>query len=116
LNISSFSFIDSPIFHQFPPIYEDLGLLEVTSFLEQRFEFAYTLGKVVRFGFGSIRLYNKQNEMAIIIPEKLPGIGPKKLDKLKDLLMEQAKVPFVKNIESDQAKQKIYYSDFRSKT
>lgn len=113
MNITSISFTDPPVYHQFPPIYENLGLPDVSSFIEQRFQFTFTLGKVERTGYGSIRLYKKQGDFKVIIPEKLPGFGPIRLEKLKSLLLVQVKTDFIQNIESEPQKRKVYYTDFR---
>jgi hypothetical protein len=111
--INLVSFKDTPVYHIFPPIYENLGLAEVTSFIEQRFEFSYKLGKIERTGYGSIRLYIRDRGLRVIINEKLPGIGPVKLEKLKSLLLETVKSRFIENIEFDHEKRRVYYTDFR---
>lgn len=113
LNITLVSFTDTPVYHIFPPIYENLGLLDVTSFIEQRFEFIYKLGKVEKTGHGSVRMDIKDKGFKVVILEKLPGIGPIKLEKLKKLLLESVKSHFVENIDSDLIKRKVYYTDFR---
>ncbi|HWO76426.1 MAG TPA: hypothetical protein VNM69_11100 [Bacillus sp. (in: firmicutes)] len=113
MNITSISFTNSPVFHQFPAIYENLGLPEVSSFIEQRFEFTYKLGKKERTGFGSVRMYKRQGVFKVMIPEKLPGIGPIRLEKLKSLLLEQIKAQFIQNIESQTQEFTVYYTDFR---
>jgi hypothetical protein len=115
LNITSIWFTDPPVYHQFPPIYENLGLPEVSSFIEQRFEFAYTSGKTERTGHGSIRLYKQHGDIKIIILEKLPGFGPVRLEKLKSMLLERVKADFIQNMESEPPERKIYYTDFRRK-
>ncbi|MBT2689679.1 hypothetical protein J7I93_15940 [Bacillus sp. ISL-47] len=115
MNITSIKFTDPPVYHQFPPIYENLGLPEVSSFIEQRFEFAYTSGKTDRTGHGSIRLYKQQGDLQVIIPEKLSGIGPVRLEKLKRLLLEKVNADFIQNLESEPPERKVYYTDFRRK-
>jgi hypothetical protein len=116
LNITSISFTDHPVYHQFPPIYENLGLLDVTSFIEQRFEFTYISGKIERKGYGSIRLYKQQGDFKVIITEKLPRFGAIRLKHLKSLILDQVKTRFIQNIESEPQKRKVYYTDFRRTT
>ncbi|WP_394137657.1 hypothetical protein [Cytobacillus oceanisediminis] len=116
MNITSIWFTDPPVYHLFPPIYENLGLPEVSSFIEQRFEFAYTSGKTERTGHGSIRLYKQHGDFTVIIPENLPGFGPVRLEKLKSMLLERVKADFIQNMESEPLERKIYYTDFRRKT
>ncbi|MEF2097044.1 hypothetical protein V3595_20695 [Bacillus sp. CFBP9009] len=113
MKISSISFKEPPVYHEFPPLYEGLGLPELSSFIQQRFEFAYTLGKVERTGLGSIRFYKRQGDFEVLIPDKLPGVGPIKLRNLKGLLLEEAKTAFIENIESEPEKRKVYYGEFR---
>lgn len=113
MEITSIWFTDPPADHLFPLIYENLGLPEVSSFIEQRFCFTFTSGKTEKMGHGSIRLYKQHSNLKVIIPEKLPGIGPKRLEKLKLLLLERIKGKFLQNIESEHPKQKVYYTDFR---
>ncbi|WP_375090456.1 hypothetical protein ACDZ29_06460 [Peribacillus sp. RS7] len=113
MKISSISFKEPPVYHEFPPLYEGLGLPELSSFIQQRFDFAYTLGEVERTGHGSIRFYKRQGDFEVHIPDKLPGVGPIKLRKLKDLLLEEAKTAFIENIESEPEKRKVYYAEFR---
>ncbi|SIR85812.1 hypothetical protein SAMN05878482_106213 [Peribacillus simplex] len=113
MKISSISFKEPPVYHEFPPLYEGLGLLEVSSFIQQRFEFAYTLGKVEKTGLGSIRLYKLRGDLEVHISDKLPGVVPIKLQQLKCLLLEKAKTAFIENIESEPEKRKVYYGEFR---
>jgi hypothetical protein len=113
LNITSITFTDPPVYHQFPPIYENLGLPDVSSFIEQPFKFVFTLGKAERTGQGSIRFYKKQGDFKVNISNKLPGVGPMRLQKLKSLLLEEAKNALIENIESEIEKRKVYYADFR---
>jgi hypothetical protein len=113
LKISSISFIEPPVYHEFPPLYEGLGLPELSSFIQQRFEFAYTLGKAERTGLASIRFYKRQRDFEVHIPDKMPGVGPMKLRELKGLLLEKAKAAFIENIESEPEKRKVYYAEFR---
>ncbi|CAM3834006.1 hypothetical protein GCM10009865_52710 [Aeromicrobium ponti] len=115
MNITSIWFTDPPVYHHFPPIYENLGLPEVSSFIEQQFEFAYISGKTERTRHGSIRLYKQHGDFKVIIPEKLPGFGPIRLEKLKSLLLERVKANFIQNIESEPQKRKVYHTDFRRK-
>ncbi|RFU70932.1 hypothetical protein D0469_03000 [Peribacillus saganii] len=113
MKISSISFIDPPIYHEFPAIYEDLGLPELSSFIQQRFEFAYAIGKEERTGHGSIRYYKKEGNFKVNISDKLTGVGPIRLQKLKHLLLEEAKNDFIENIESETEKRKVYHTEFR---
>ncbi|MFF2500976.1 hypothetical protein [Peribacillus sp. NPDC058075] len=113
MKISSISFKEPPVYHEFPPLYEGLGLPELSSFIQQRFEFTYTLGKVERTGLGSIRFYKRQGDFEVLIPDKLPGVGTKKLRNLKGLLLEEAKTTFIENIESEPEKRKVFYGEFR---
>ncbi|WP_141992567.1 MULTISPECIES: hypothetical protein [Bacillaceae] len=113
MKISSISFKEPPVSHEFPPLYEGLGLPEVSSFIQQRFEFAYTLGEVERIGLGSIRFYKRLGDFEVHISDKLPGVGPIKLRVLKGLLLEEAKTAFIENIESEPEKRKVYYAEFR---
>jgi hypothetical protein len=75
-------------------------------------EFAYTLGNVERNGQGSIRFYKQQGDFKVNIYDKLPGVGPIKLQKLKGLLLEEAKKALIENIESEIEKRKVYYAEF----
>ncbi|MGZ9819768.1 hypothetical protein ACXM0N_28320 [Peribacillus simplex] len=113
MKIPSISFKEPPIYHDFPPLYEGLGLPELSSFIQQRFEFAYTLGEVEKIGLGCIRFYKRQGNFEVHIPDKLPGMGPIKLRKLNSLLLEEAKTAFIENIESEPEKRKVYYAEFR---
>lgn len=113
MKISSLSFNEPPVYHEIPPIYEGLGLPDLSSFIQQRFEFVYTLGKVERMGHGSICFFKKQEIFKINISDKLPGVGPLRLQKLKGLLLEEAKSAFIKNIESEPNMRTVYYADFR---
>ncbi|MFF2458781.1 hypothetical protein [Peribacillus simplex] len=113
MKISSISFKGPPVSHEFPTLYEGLGLPEVSSFIQQRFEFAYTLGEVERIGYGSIRFYKLQRDFEVHISDKLPGVGPIKLRKLKGLLLEETITAFIENIEFEQEKRKVYYAEFR---
>jgi hypothetical protein len=101
LKISSILFKESPVYHEIPPIYEGLGLPDLSSFIEQPFEFVYTMGKVDRLGHGSIRFYKQQGDFKVTISDDLPGVGPTRLEKLKGLLLEQAKNALIENIESE---------------
>ncbi|PLS18673.1 hypothetical protein CVD28_05975 [Bacillus sp. M6-12] len=114
MKVSSILFKDPPVYHEFPPIYEGLGLPDLSPFIQQRFEFTYSLGKVERTGHGSIRFYKQQRDYKVNISDKLPGVGPIKNQKLQDLLLEEAKAAFIANIESEPEKRKVYYADFRS--
>jgi hypothetical protein len=76
-------------------------------------EFAYTLGNVERNGQGIIRFYKQQGDFKVNIYDKLPGVGPIKLQKLKGLLLEEAKKALIENIESEIEKRKVYYTEFR---
>ncbi|PLR89774.1 hypothetical protein [Bacillus sp. T33-2] len=111
--INSTSFIDSPVHHEFPPLYEGLGLAELSAFVEQRFEFSFTFGKTEQKGLGSIRLYKKNKHMKVVISEKLQRVGPVRLQKLKDLLLEELSDPFIENIEFDTKKRKVFHAVFR---
>ncbi len=113
MKISSISFKEPPVYHEIPPIYEGLGLPDLSSFIQQRFEFAYTLGKVERTGHGSIRFYKQQGDFKVTISDNLPGVGPIRLQKLKGLLLEEAKNVLIENIESELEKRKVYYAEFR---
>lgn len=112
MKVASILFIGPPIHHEFPSIYENLGLPDVSSFVEQGLEFSYTIGKVERVGYGSIRLYKQHKVNKIIFPKKLPGLGPKRLKELKKLILDQIEMDFLKNIESDTEKRRVYYNDF----
>src|SRR3954453_23717796 len=81
LKISSILFKESPVYHEIPPIYEGLGLPDLSSFIEQPFEFVYTMGKVDRLGHGSIRFYKQQGDFKVTISDDLPGVGPTRLVK-----------------------------------
>lgn len=107
------SFNEPPVYHEIPTIYEGLGLPDLSSFIEQRFEFTYTLGNVERMGQGSIRLYKQQGDFKVDISDKLPGVGQKKLQKLKGLLLEEAIEALIENIESELEKRKVAYAESR---
>lgn len=107
LNITSISFTNPPVYHEFSPIYEGLGLPEVSSFIEQPFEFIFTLGKAERKGQGSIRFYKKQGDFKVNISPEIPGVGPVRLQELKSLLFEEAKTALVENIETEIEKRKV---------
>lgn len=107
MKISSISFEEPPVYHEIPPIYEGLGLPDLSSFIEQPFEFAYTLGNVERTGHGSIRFYQQQGDFKVSISDKLPGVGPIRLQKLKGLLLKKAKTAIIENIESEIEKRKV---------
>ncbi|MBT2650134.1 hypothetical protein J7E52_26155 [Bacillus sp. ISL-34] len=113
MKITSISFKEPPVHHEFPPLYEGLGLPELSAFIQQRFEFVYTLGEVERMGLGSIRFYKRQRDFEVHISDKLPGVGPIKLRNLKGMLLEEAKTAFIENIESEPEKRKVYYGEFR---
>lgn len=115
MKISSISFKEPPVYHEIPPIYEGLGLPDLSSFIEQRFEFTYAIGKDERTGYGSIRFYKQQGEFRVNISDKLQGVGPKKLQQLKGLLLEDAKRALIKNIDSELEKRKVYYAHFRQR-
>ncbi|AND38077.1 MULTISPECIES: hypothetical protein [Cytobacillus] len=112
MNIDSIRFTDPPVHHQFPPLYENLGLPEVSSFIEQKYEFDFTAGKTKRTGHGSIRVYKQSGEFKVIISEKLTGFGPKRLEKLASLLMEEVKERFISNIEDETKPRKVYHMHF----
>ncbi|MDM5227516.1 hypothetical protein QUF73_15030 [Cytobacillus sp. NJ13] len=112
MNIDSVRFTDPPIHHQFPPLYENLGLPEVSSYIEQNYEFDFTAGKTKRTGHGSIRIYKQYAEFKVIISEKLTGFGPKRLEKLESLLMEEVKDRFINNIQSETQARKVYHMHF----
>jgi hypothetical protein len=113
LDITSFSFTEQPVYHRIPSIYEDLGLPDLSSFIEQSFEFVYILGKNENTGYGSIRYYEKQQQFKIIIHGKLPMFGPNRLENVKRLLLNKIKGLFLNNLESMPPKQKVYYANFR---
>ncbi|MBN8203657.1 MULTISPECIES: hypothetical protein [Bacillaceae] len=110
--IESIRFTDSPVHHQFPTLYENLGLPEVSSFIEQKYEFDFTAGKTKRTGHGSIRMYKQYGELKVIISEKMTGFGPKRLEKLESLLMEEVKERFISNIEAETKTRKVYHMHF----
>lgn len=112
MKISSISFKEPPVYHEFPPLYEGLGLPELSSFIQQQFEFAYTLGKAERTGLASIRFYKRQGDFEVHIPDKMPGVGPIKLRELKGLLLEKAKTAFIENIESEPKKERSTTPNF----
>lgn len=112
MNIDSIKFTDPPVHHQFPPLYENLGLPEVSSFVEQKYEFDFTVGKTKRTGHGSIRMYKQYGELKVIISEKMTGFGPKRLEKLESLLMEEVKERFISNIEAETKTRKVYHMHF----
>jgi hypothetical protein len=113
LNITSISFTDPPVFHQFPAIYENLGLLQVSSYIEQSFEFGYRLGKTESTGDATIRYYPQLEDLLIIIPKKIPGIGTVRLEQLKSLLLKQTKPNFIEKLKSEPLKQKVFHTYFR---
>ncbi|WP_462411658.1 hypothetical protein [Neobacillus sp. Marseille-QA0830] len=113
MKISSLLFKESPSYHEIPPIYEDLGLPDLASFIEQRFEFTFTMGKEDSTGLGTIRYYKSQRTYKILITEKITGIGPVKIEKLKEMLLVEAKEAFINNMEAEQEKTKVYHADFR---
>ncbi|MGY6208891.1 hypothetical protein ACXEO8_02790 [Cytobacillus firmus] len=115
MNIDSIKFTDPPVHHQFPPLYENLGLPEVSSFVEQKYEFDFTVGKTKRTGHGSIRMYKQYGEFKVMISEKLTGFGPKRLEKLESLLMEEVKEGFISNINSETKTRKVYHLHFGRK-
>ncbi len=112
MNIDSIKFTDPPVHHQFPPLYENLGLPEVSSFVEQKYEFDFTVGKTKRTGHGSIRMYKEYGEFKVMISEKLTGFGPKRLEKLERLLLEDVKERFISNIEAETKTRKVYHMHF----
>lgn len=115
MHIDSIRFTDPPVHHQFPSLYENLGLPEVSSFVEQKYEFDFTIGRSKRTGHGSIRIYKQYDEFKVIITGKLTGFGPKRLIELENLLMDKVKKPFIKNIEADTKPQKVFHMYFGRK-
>lgn len=113
MKISSISFEAAPVYHEIPSIYEGLGLPDLSSFIELRFEFTFQMGKVSRDGQGSIRFYKKQGEFKLTLSDKLYGVGPKRMHKLKDLLLDDAKAALLEKIESEIKKRQVYHVDFR---
>jgi hypothetical protein len=113
MNINSLTFTDHPVYHVLPGIYDGLGLPDLSSFFEQHFEFTFTLGKTNRVGNGRIRLYKREGHFTVDIIDSLPGVGPIRLQKLKKLLLEQAKTPFMEHVESNLDGRKVYYANFR---
>ncbi|MCM3706352.1 MULTISPECIES: hypothetical protein [Cytobacillus] len=112
MHIDSIRFTDPPVHHQFPSLYENLGLPEVSSYIEQKYEFDFTIGKTKRTGYGSIRMYKQYEVFKVIIIEKLTGFGPKRLIELERLLMDEVKKPFIDNIEEDITPQKVFHMHF----
>ncbi|RFU65221.1 hypothetical protein [Peribacillus glennii] len=113
MEICSFSFSGRPVYHVLPGIYEGLGLPELSSYIEQHFDFTYTLGKSESTGHGRIRFYKSSGQVKVDLPENLPGVGPVRLQKLKELLLEKAKNPFMGNAESAAEERKVYHAHFR---
>lgn len=114
MELLSVSFTEPPVYHEIPAIYEDLGLPDLSSFIQQRFDFVYSLGKMQSSGHGSIRFYKQKGDFRIKIFEELPGFGPVRLQQLKGLLLEEVKTTFIENIKSETEKRKVYYTDFRN--
>ncbi|MBM7691439.1 hypothetical protein JOC77_000844 [Peribacillus deserti] len=116
MNISSLTLTAAPVLHVFPPVYEGLGLPELSSYMEQRFSFTYTIGKIERTGYGSIRKIISDDTIHIVISEKLTGVGPKKLQKLKEILLGEAQNLFLAADISESNLQKVYHTHFRKTT
>lgn len=112
MNIDSIRFTDPPVHHQFPSLYENLGLPEVSSFIEQKYEFDFTIGKTKRKGHGTIRKYKQSGQYKVQLTGKMTGFGPKRLEKLERLLIEKVKERFINNIESEVKAQKVYHVHF----
>ncbi|KAF0821125.1 MULTISPECIES: hypothetical protein [unclassified Cytobacillus] len=113
--IDSIRFTDPPVHHRFPPLYENLGLPEVSSYIEQKYEFDFTIGKTKRTGQGGIRMYMQYEDFKVIIAGKLTGFGPKRLIELESLLMDKVKKPFLDNIEADTKSQTVFHTHFGRK-
>ncbi|MFC0469270.1 hypothetical protein ACFFHM_01625 [Halalkalibacter kiskunsagensis] len=113
MNITSISFTDPPVFHQFPAIYENLGLRQVSSYIEQPFKFGYKLGKAESTGHAGIRFFQQQGDFLITTPKKIPGFGTVRLEQLKSLLLEQTKPHFIEKLKSEPPKQKVIHTYFR---
>ncbi|MBG9445998.1 hypothetical protein [Cytobacillus firmus] len=112
MNIDSIKFTDPPVHHQFPPLYENLGLPEVSSFIEQKYEFDFTVGKTKRKGYGTIRKYKGSGQYKVELIGKMTGFGPKRLEKLERLLLEEVKERFISNIETETKARKVYHMHF----
>ncbi|WP_409299953.1 hypothetical protein [Peribacillus sp. SCS-155] len=112
MNVKSITFLDRPVFHILPDIYENLGLPDLSSFYEQHFTFILTFGKIDTKGNGRIRYYKKEKIYKVHLLEHLPGVGPVRQKKLKQLLLQQTISTFKNNIETEQNMRKVYYADF----
>ncbi|TCN25042.1 hypothetical protein [Mesobacillus foraminis] len=112
LNLSSFSFIEEPITHIFPPIYEGLGLPELSNYVEMNFIFTFTMGKKQYNGSGIVRKLIKSKELKIIL-NKIQGIGPVKENILKNLLIAEVE-PLLPPIMNNKQRKNItvYHQDF----
>ncbi|GAE28660.1 hypothetical protein JCM9140_4917 [Halalkalibacter wakoensis JCM 9140] len=113
MKITSISFTAPPVFHQFPAIYENLGLRQVSSYIEQTFEFGYRLGKTDSTGHASIRYYPQLEDFHITIPRKIPGFGAVRLEQLQSLLLEQTQSPFIETLKGAPPSQKVFHTYFR---
>jgi hypothetical protein len=114
LKLSSLYFIGNPIKHVFPPIYEGLGLFELSNFIENRISFNFSIGEKEYSGFGEIRKNLNNGEMYILLP-KIKGIGPVKEQQLKNLLLNSAKEGFLNAIERNDQIGMVYHRDFKLK-
>ncbi|OCA88005.1 hypothetical protein A8F94_09265 [Bacillus sp. FJAT-27225] len=115
MELISVGFTGPPAYHPIPEIYQNLGLPDLTSHVEQRFDFTVSIGKNERKGAGIIRFYKDQPDYQIIISESMPGIGPAKLIKLKELLLNELKDSFNQNILEFEPGENVIYVDFSRK-
>ncbi|ALC89043.1 hypothetical protein AM500_03965 [Bacillus sp. FJAT-18017] len=115
MELISVGFTDPPAYYPIPAIYQDLGLPDLTSYVEQRFDFTLSIGKNERNGSGIIRFYKDQPDYQILISDPIAGIGPAKLTKLKDLLLNELKPGFNQNILDFEPGENVIYVDFSRK-
>ncbi|MDQ0882035.1 hypothetical protein QFZ73_003046 [Peribacillus sp. V2I11] len=58
MKVSSISFKEPPVYHDFPPLYEGLGLPELSSFIQQRFDLHIPWGKSKESGLVAFAFIN----------------------------------------------------------
>ncbi|WP_155922194.1 hypothetical protein [Bacillus sp. EB01] len=115
MELISVGFTGPPTYYPIPEIYQELGLPDLTSYVEQHFEFALAIGKKERNGSGIIRFYKDQPDYQIIISDPIPGIGPAKQTQLKELLLNELKPGFNLNILEFEPGENVIYVDFSRK-
>lgn len=111
MKLLSFSFIDQPVTHIFPPIYEGLGLPELSNCIELNLSFIFFMEKSEYSGNGTIRKLLNSGEIFVVL-NKIKGIGPVKERELKKLIYEAAESSFHETIQDKKGILTVYHRDF----